>query len=67
VKAHAFNDGNKRIAFLKTVVFLGLNRNDLDATEPDVVQVMVALAAGSLSEGDFALWLRGRLVRRTPS
>ena len=37
-KAHAFNDGNKRTAFLTTVIFLGLNRKDLDATEIEVVQ-----------------------------
>ncbi len=62
-KAHAFNDGNKRTAFLTAVIFLGLNRKDLDATESEVVQAMVALAAGSLSEADLATWIRERLTR----
>ena len=62
-KAHAFNDGNKRIAFLTAVIFLGLNGKDLDATESEVVQVMTALAAGSLSEPDLAAWIRERLTR----
>ena len=62
-KAHAFNDGNKRAAFLTAVIFLGLNGKDLDATESEVVQAMTALAAGSLSEPDLAAWIRERLTR----
>ena len=62
-KAHPFNDGNKRTAFLTAVIFLGLNGRDLDATEAEVVQSMIALAAGSLSEPQFAAWIRDRLTR----
>lgn len=62
-KAHAFNDGNKRVAFLTAVIFLGLNGKDLDATESEVVQAVTALAAGSLSEPDLAAWIRERLTR----
>ncbi len=62
-KAHAFNDGNKRIAFLTAVVFLGLNGRDLAADEPEVVQAMTALAAGTLSEAQMGTWLRERVVR----
>ena len=62
-KAHAFNDGNKRTAFLTAVIFLGLNRKDLDATEPEVVQAMIALAEGSLKEAQLATWIRERLTR----
>lgn len=63
VKAHPFNDGNKRTAFLTAVIFLGLNGKDLDATEAEVVQAMTALAAGSLTEAAMATWIRERLVR----
>jgi len=66
VKAHAFNDGNKRTAFLTAVIFLGLNGKDLDATEAEVVQAVVALAASSLSEPDMATWIRERLTRLKP-
>jgi death on curing protein len=62
-RAHPFNDGNKRAAFLAAMVFLGLNGKDLDATEAEVVAVMTALAAGKLSEAELASWMRGRLVR----
>lgn len=62
-RAHPFNDGNKRTAFLAAMIFLGLNGKDLDATEEEVVQMVTALAAGSLSEVSLAEWLRPRLVR----
>lgn len=62
-RAHPFNDGNKRTAFLAAVIFLGLNGKDLDASEAEVVQVMTALAAGSLGEGGLVTWMRRRIVR----
>ena len=62
-KAHALIDGNNRAAFLTVVIFLGLNGKDLDATEAGVVQVMIALASGSLTEAAMATWLRERLTR----
>lgn len=65
-KAHPFHDGSKRVAFLAAMIFLGLNGKDLDATEAEVVQVMTALAAGSLGEPALATWMRERLVRYRP-
>ncbi len=63
--AHPFNDGNKRSAFLTMAVFLGLNGKELEATETEVVQVMTALAAGSLKEPQLAAWVRDHVVRLT--
>lgn len=65
-QAHPFNDGNKRTAFLAAMIFLGLNGKDLDATESEVVQVVTALAAGSLTEAALARWMRPRLTRLEP-
>ncbi|MBL8999017.1 MAG: type II toxin-antitoxin system death-on-curing family toxin, partial [Gemmatimonadetes bacterium] len=65
-RAHPFNDGNKRMAFLTMVIFLGLNGKDLAASETEVVQAMVALAAGSLKEPQLAEWVRSRLTRLAP-
>lgn len=59
---HPYRDGNKRVAFLAMWVFLGLNGNDLEAPEGDVVAVMLKLAAGELSEVALAKWLRVHLV-----
>jgi death-on-curing protein len=55
---HGYIDGNKRIGFVAMAVFLDLNGWSLDAPEPEVVQIMLAVAAGKLSEPDLASWLR---------
>jgi death-on-curing protein len=57
---HPFHDGNKRIAFVTMAVFLELNGVELEATEPEVVSVMLASAAGELDEDGLAEWLRAR-------
>ncbi|MCO4098383.1 MAG: type II toxin-antitoxin system death-on-curing family toxin [Gemmatimonas sp.] len=62
-KARPYHDGNKRAALLAATIFLGLNGKDLDATETEAVQVVTALAAGSLTEVALATWMRGQLVR----
>ena len=58
---HPYHDGNKRVAFMAVVVFLGLNGYDLEATEADVVAVVLKLAAGNLSERALAHWVREHL------
>jgi death-on-curing protein len=54
---HPFVDGNKRMAYVATVLFLSLNGLDLAASPTECVITMVRLAAGELSEPDFARWL----------
>lgn len=58
---HGYVDGNKRTAFMAAYVFLGLNDTDIEAAEPDVVQTIERLAAGRLSEGALAEWIRDRM------
>jgi death-on-curing protein len=60
--AHPYVDGNKRAALLAMAIFLGLDCLELDATEPEVVTVMLGLASGQLKERELADWLRGRLL-----
>ena len=62
---HPFRDGNKRAAFLSAVVFLGLNGLHLVAPEEEVVEKMLALAAGELSEEEIAEWFRARTQPRS--
>lgn len=57
VKNHPFIDGNKRIGFIVAVVFLQLNGWRLEASEVDATLQTLALAAGELSEAEFAEWL----------
>lgn len=61
-RSHPFNDGNKRIAFVITAVFLELNGRTIAVPEAEVVTVMLALAAGELDEDGLADWLRSRMV-----
>lgn len=56
-KAHAFVDGNKRIAFAVMVTFLHVNGRRLDVTEAEATKVMLDIAAGARNEGKLAEWL----------
>jgi len=61
---HPFRDGNKRVAFLAAVIFLGLNGLDFDAPEDEVVEKMLSLASGELDEAALTEWLRSRVHPR---
>ena len=58
---HGYVDGNKRVGFVAMAVFLHLNDWQLDAPEPEVVRVMLAVAAGTMSEAELAGWVRAHL------
>lgn len=58
VKNHPFIDGNKRIGFAVAVLFLELNGLRFTASEVDVVLRTLALAAGEMSEGSYAEWMK---------
>jgi death on curing protein len=55
---HPFVDGNKRTAFVAVELFLALNGFDLLADDADCVLTMLKVAAGEISEADFAIWIR---------
>ena len=59
---HPFVDGNKRTAHVCYRVFLELNGVEFGASDEDMYVAMLALAEGSLSEAQFAAWLRQRIV-----
>jgi len=61
---HAYNDGNKRVAFVVMAVFLGLNGREFTASEADVVTTIVALASGKLDEETLADWIRLHTAER---
>jgi death-on-curing protein len=58
---HPFVDGNKRSAFVAVELFLALNGYELMAADADCVVHTVELAAGKLSEADFAAWIRSAI------
>lgn len=61
---HAFIDGNKRTAWVAAELFLRLNGWQLVSTDADCVFTMLAVAAGELSESEFAAWLRAHAAPR---
>ncbi len=57
IKNHPFLDGNKRAGFVIAALFLETNGLRFTASEEDVVEKTMGLAAGELSEEDYASWL----------
>jgi death-on-curing protein len=55
---HPFIDGNKRTAYLALEVFLALNGLALTATDAESVVAMLAMAAGTMTDDEFILWVR---------
>lgn len=61
---HPFLDGNKRTAFVVVETFLILNGVDLLADDALCVVAMLDLAAGEMTEEEFAGWLRDHTAPR---
>jgi death-on-curing protein len=56
---HGFVDGNKRVAFACTEIFLDLNEASLVATEADTIAFIYAhLEAGTFNRDNLDAWLR---------
>ena len=67
-QAHAFLDGNKRIAAAVAEIFLELNGAALQTTDEEIVAVFLAIAAGEVSRQDVEQWFAQRVVlKREPS
>ncbi len=63
---HPFIDGNKRTAWVLARVFLALNDQELRFDKVEATNIMLAVAAGTITEEDFATWLRDHLVAIQP-
>ena len=59
---HPFLDGNKRAAYLALDTVCRLNGWLLQATQVEKFQVMMALAAGEITEEQLADWISQHLV-----
>ena len=58
---HPFLDGNKRTAWVVAESFLIKNGYELLSGDRDSLTTMLSVAEGSISEPEFAAWLRGNL------
>ena len=60
-QAHAFIDGNKRISAVAAELFLELNGAKLNATNDEIIELFLNLAASRLTRDDveekFSAWL----------
>lgn len=60
-QAHAFIDGNKRIAAVVAELFLNLNGVNLNATNDEIIEIFLNIAASKLSreevEEKFIAWV----------
>jgi death-on-curing protein len=56
-KNHAFVDGNKRIAFMTKMVFLRKNGVRFAPDQAHATAIIMALAAGEVSEESLARWI----------
>jgi death-on-curing protein len=62
---HALVDGNKRLAWAATAVFLGINGHRVVTGQDEVVDLVLAVAAGTLDDlekiaAELASWSPGR-------
>ena len=64
-KNHPFVDGNKRTAFLATVVFLERNGLSFTASPGHAAGFLLGVADGTLTEEAFAAWLRDNTRHRS--
>ena len=63
---HPFVDGNKRTAAVMCEVFIELNDGHLEADDIELYPQYIGLAEGSITESEFASWLRDRIVIDRP-
>jgi death-on-curing protein len=63
VRNHPFVDGNKRTGFMTGYVFLERNGLHFTASEAEAAQAVLELAAGTIDETGFALFLRDHSKR----
>ncbi len=59
---HPFVDGNKRTAWVLARLFLALNDMAIAFKPDDAIKMVLALAAGKLSEDELADWFRLHLA-----
>lgn len=57
VKNHAMIDGNKRLGAHVMLVFLALNGYELSYSQEELVEIILALAAGEKNVEDILKWI----------
>ena len=63
IRNHPFVDGNNRAGFLIGILFLELSGHRFTAQEAEATRAVIELAAGTISESDYAAFLRANTVK----
>ena len=57
IKNHAFIDGNKRVGAHVLVIFLLLNKINLEYTQQELIDIVLAVAASECELDDLVRWI----------
>lgn len=57
IQNHAFYDGNKRIGIYVMLVFLELNRMEIDCSDEELIALGLGIASGEIKDEDIVLWI----------
>ena len=60
---HPFTDGNKRTALHSMYVYLIINGFDITATQQEVEDLIINVAAGKMTNTELAEWLRENTIK----
>ena len=63
VNNHPFTDGNKRTALHSMYVYLIINGFDITATQQEVENLIIDVAAGNMTNTELAEWLRENTIK----
>lgn len=63
VKNHPFTDGNKRTALHSMYVYLIINGFDITATQQEVEDLIINVAAGKMTNVELTQWLRENTIQ----
>ena len=61
-KNHPFTDGNKRTALHSMYVYLIINGFDITATQQEVEDLIIDVAAGKMTNTELVQWLRKNTI-----
>ena len=64
---HPFTDGNKRTALHSMYVYLIINGIDITASQQEVENLIINVAAGNMTNTELAEWLRENTIRSDKS
>ncbi len=62
--AHAFLDGNKRVAAAVAETFVVMNGGALEATDQELLDLFLAIAASRMPRSEVETWFREHVVIR---